>query len=71
MRLAAYKINIAEILKGKYVKTPGEMEPNYLVLEDNRRIDICVLSPSSAIAITISGMNKSSIILIPTLFHIF
>ena len=38
----------------------------FLVFDDKRIIDICVLSQSSANAIAINGMNISSIILIPT-----
>jgi hypothetical protein len=51
----------------KPITTPINKCKCFFVFDDKRSIDICVLSPSSARAIAINGMIKSSIILIPTL----
>jgi len=55
----------------KAIITPKNNCMRFSVFDDKRRIDICVLSPSSANAIAINGIDISAIILIPTLFFYF
>jgi RPA family protein len=38
MKLPAYKVTIGEILDGKYIKSPGQLEPNSLVLSGERKV---------------------------------
>ena len=44
--------------------TPSKSCKCFFVFEDNNRIDICVLSPSSAAAIATNGMSISSIMFV-------
>ena len=55
----------------KAIITPNNNCKCFFVFDDKRRIDICVLSPSSANAMAIKVMNKSSIMWIPSLYYIF